>query len=76
MRIIKKGSLVKLNPVYEFECYDCGTKFIAYKSECITEKDYREPSVIYKCPVCEKNIYGKQSVTYNTESNYKMANSE
>jgi len=62
MRIIKHGT------VYEFDCENCGCKFVLTYKELAEDQQTTCPTVTYTCPDCGSNVYG--SARYPVDVNY------
>ena len=59
MKIIKEGSITKLNKVKRFLCSNCGCLFEATKDEYKKGSQYNEEYAYCDCPFCHKTVYGE-----------------
>lgn len=57
VRIIKPGDKTRLDPVYQFRCFDCGCEFEANRSDTRTDP-HDAGSVLYiSCPTCKRECW-------------------
>ena len=60
MKILKEGSLNKINKIKRFECNKCGCLFEANKNEYKISSQYNQEYVYCECPFCHKTVYGEK----------------